>query len=111
MLRSWGLEAGIRFAIEIGMMALPTPRTRNSQRVQWLHRLFVKGALVLSCDIDVRGDGRCAATLFPLWAPEEHVTEMFTRSDEAMRWHGEMMQRLQAAGWLLLEGRAVTSAA
>jgi len=93
------------------MMVLQTARSRNTQKVQWLHRLFVKGALVLSCDLDMRGDGRYAATLFPLWAPEDHVTEMFKRSEDAMRWHAEMMRRLQAQGWLLLEGGAVTSVA
>lgn len=92
-------------------MALPTSRIRTVRKVEWVHRLFVKGEYAISCDVDVRGDGSYAATLFPLWAPEDQVTELFTRPAEAMRWQVEMMRRLQTAGWLLLEGGAVTTAA
>ena len=93
------------------MTPLPNPRAKAVAKVQWLHRLFVKGPLALSCDVNARGDGTYAATLFPLWAPEDQLTEMFVRSAEATQWHAQMSQRLQEAGWLLVEGRAVTSAA
>lgn len=93
------------------MMVLPTSRVRAPRKVEWVHRLFVKGDYAISCDVDVRHDGTYAATLFPLWAPEDQVTELFMRPAEAMKWQAEMMRRLQAAGWLLLEGGAVTSAA
>jgi hypothetical protein len=91
---------------------LPNARgTQKAQKVQWQHLLFVKGTHAISCDVDLRSDGQYAATLFPLWAPDDHVTEMFRRSGEAMRWHQEMANRLQASGWLLFEANAVTSAA
>lgn len=93
------------------MSVLQNPRARQVRQVHWLHRLFVKGDYALSCDVDVRGDGTFVATLFPLWEPGDQVTELFQRQAEAMQWHAEMMHRLHAAGWLLLEGRAVTTAA
>lgn len=96
------------------MTTLRPPNARmvpSAQKVQWQHLLFVKGTHAISCDVDLRSDGQYAATLFPLWAPEDHVTEMFKRPSEAMRWHSEMAQRLQASGWLLFEANAVTSAA
>ena len=93
------------------MMAPQSQHAHTAPKVQWMHRLFMKGTYVLSCDIDVRADGAFVATLFPLWAPEEQVTEMFTGRADAMRWYAEMLQRLQFAGWLLIGGRAVTTAA
>ena len=93
------------------MTPLPNPRTRTVAKVQWLHRLFVKGELALRCDVNARGDGTFAATLFPLWAPEDQLTEMFMRPADATQWHAQMSQRLQEAGWLQVEGCAVTSAA
>ena len=65
----------------------------------------------MSCDVDLRGDGTFSATLFPLWAPEDHVTEVFTRASDAAHWHTQMAQRLQLAGWLLVGVTAVTKAA
>ena len=93
------------------MTPLQNPRAKTVAKVQWLHRLFVKDGVTLSCDVNARGDGTFAATLFPLWAPEDQVTEMFMRAPDATAWHAQMSQRLGEAGWLLVEGCAVTSAA
>ena len=93
------------------MTPLANPRAKTVDKVQWLHRLFVRRGLALSCDVNARGDGAYVATLFPLWAADALVTEVFMSSADAMRWYGQATQQLQEAGWLLVEGRAVTSAA
>ena len=93
------------------MTGLHSPVARTTQRVQWQHLLFVKGSLTMSCDVDLRGDGMFSATLFPLWAPEDHVTEVFAQASQAGQWQSQMAQRLQLAGWLLLGVTAVTDAA
>ena len=110
-LRVSGRPVGTPFAFYPGMTPFPNPRSRAVAKVQWMHRLFVKGGMALSCDVNACGDGMFAATLFPLWAPEDQVTEMFMRPAEASQWHAQMSQRLQEGGWLLVEGCAVTSAA
>src|SRR5262245_22464211 len=103
---------GTRLALSMGMMTgFHTPNAREPQRVQWQHLLFVKGSLTMSCDVDLRGDGTYSATLFPLWAPDDAVTQMFGSAQDAARWHSQMAQRLQLAGWLLLGVTAVTEAA
>ena len=102
---------GIRLARKMGMAVFTTMPDASIQKVEWLHWLFVQGERVLSCDVDVRGDGVYAVTLFPLWAPDHQITETFRRPIEAFRWHEEMTRRLQAAGWLLFEGGVVTNAA
>lgn len=79
--------------------------------VRWQHLLFVKGEMFISCDVELRGDGTYAATLFPLWSPVDRVTEVFTDPADAARWHSQMAQRLQAAGWLLHGAGIVTTAA
>jgi hypothetical protein len=81
------------------------------QKVEWLHWLFVRGDRAISCDVDVRGDGLYTVTLFPLWVPDEQISESFARPAQAMRWHAEMTNRLRASGWLLVEGGVVTNAA
>jgi len=93
------------------MTPFTNPRIRTIENVQWLHRLFVRGGLALSCDVNARGDGTYVATLFPLWAVDAHVADVFMSSADATRWHAQITQQLQEAGWLLVEGRAVTSAA
>jgi hypothetical protein len=86
------------------------PRARVP-KTQWLHWLFVQDERVISCSLDVRADGIHVATLVPLWAPDDQITESFSRPADALQWQESMTQRLQATGWLLLEGRIVTLAA
>lgn len=93
------------------MAILTEARDGGIQRVEWLHWLFMKGERAISCDVDDRGDGVYAVTLFPLWSPEDQVTETFLRPGEALRWHAEMTRRLQAAGWLLMKSGIVANAA
>ena len=65
-------------------MAIYTSTPANEvQEVQWLHWLFVREGHMLSCDVDVRGDGLYRVSLFPLWAPEDVVTQSFQRPAEA----------------------------
>lgn len=86
--------------------ALPGPRTA---RTEWLHWLFVQGDRVISCSLDIRRDGTYKGILLPLWSPESHVTEAFRAPADAFRWQESMREHLQAAGWLLVEGRLVSS--
>ena len=102
---------GICLAECIGMAILTSTPGAGVQKVEWLHWLFVRGEHAISCDVDVRGESVYAVTLFPLWSPEDLVTETFPRPGDAMRWHAAMTRRLQANGWLLQEGGAVTNAA
>lgn len=94
-----------------GMAILTATHDAGIQKVEWLHWLFMRGDRAISCDVDERGNGMYAVTLFPLWAPEEQITETFARPGDAMRWHADMTRRLTASGWLLAEGGAVTNAA
>jgi hypothetical protein len=87
-----------------------TPRARVS-KVQWLHWLFVQDDRAISCSLDIRGDGTHVVTLVPLWSPDDQVTETFLGASDAVQWQELMTQRLQASGWLLVEGRVVTAAA
>ena len=93
------------------MAILTATQDGGVQKVEWLHWLFMKGDRAISCNVDVREAGVYAVTLFPLWSPEDQVTETFLRPGEAMRWHADMTRRLQASGWLLLNGGAVANAA
>ena len=93
------------------MAILTSTHGGGVQKAEWLHWLFVRGDRALSCDIDVRADDVYAVTLFPLWAPEDQIAETFSRPVEALRWHADMTRRLQASGWLLVEGGPVTNAA
>jgi hypothetical protein len=89
--------------------------TRNSQdevhEVEWLHWLFIRGEQVLSCDVDVRGNGVYAVSLFPFWKSSEATTEMFRRPAEALRRHAEIANYLHASGWLLADGGPVAKSA
>jgi hypothetical protein len=38
-------------------MAMFTPTPAGTQKVDWLHWLYVRGNRAISCDVDVRGDG------------------------------------------------------
>jgi hypothetical protein len=65
----------------------------------------------VSCDLERRGDGTYAATLFPLWSPADQVTEIFMDPADAARSHARMARQLQEAGWLLHGAGLVTTAA
>jgi len=93
------------------MAILTATRDAGVQQVEWLHWLFVHGDRAISCDVEVRGDGVYTVTLFPLWAPEDQINEIFARPGDAMRRHSDITRRLQASGWLLLEAGVVTNAA
>ena len=91
-------------------MAIFTKTSSNEVReVEWLHWLFIRGNQALSCDVDVRGDGFYAVSLFPLWRAGEATTETFTRPGEALRRHAEITDYLHASGWLLAEGGPVAT--
>jgi hypothetical protein len=105
------MHVGICLADQTGMAILTATENGEIQKVEWLHWLYMKGERAISCDVDVRGDGVYAVTLFPLWSPDDLITETFLRPGEAMRWHAEMTRRLQASGWLLLKSGAVADAA
>jgi len=91
-------------------MALLTPTQAAPQQAEWLHWLFVRGNLALSCDLEVRGE-RYALTLLPLWAPDDRITEVFGRPADAMRRQAAVTEQLQRTGWLLVECGPVTTAA
>jgi hypothetical protein len=80
-------------------------------KVRWQHLLFVKGNYVLSCDVDSRANGTYVASLFPLWAQEDMVTETFTDPADALRWHVQTARTLQADGWIVYRAGVVTNAA
>ncbi len=92
-------------------MAFPSPARAETPQADWLHWLFIRGSRAISCDVDVRGDGIYGLTLLPLWSPEDQVVETFTRLADALRRHAELTRQLYQAGWLLVEGRPVTTAA
>ena len=93
-------------------MAIYTATPANEvQEVQWLHWLFVRDGHMLSCDVDVRGDGLYTVTLFPLWSPEDVVTQSFRRPGEALQRHAEISAHLRASGWLVADRGAVTQMA
>ena len=87
-----------------------TPGT-DAATAGWLHWLFVQQNRAVSCSLDVRSDGVYIATLVPLWSPTDQIMEVFRRPADAIRWQEAMRHRLQAAGWLLVEGGLVTHAA
>jgi hypothetical protein len=91
-------------------MALLTPTQAAPRQAEWLHWLYVRGNLAMSCDLEVRGE-RYVLTLLPLWSPEDQVMEIFRKPADAMRRHAEVTERLQKTGWLLVEGGPVTTAA
>ena len=92
-------------------MAILTPTPAGTEKVDWLHWLYVRGNQAISCDVDVRGTGVYALTLMPLWSPDEKITETFRRPADALRRHSELTRQLQEAGWLLVEGGPVKNAA
>lgn len=92
-------------------MANPTAPRRNVPKAEWLHWLFVRDNQTLSCEIAIEGDGSYTVTLSPLSPAGDQITETFSRPAEAVRWHANMTRRLQASGWLLVEGGPVTNAA
>ena len=92
-------------------MAIYTATPTNEvQEVQWLHWLFVRDGHMLSCDVDVRG-GLYTVSLFPLWAPEDVVTQSFRRPVDALHHHAEISSHLRASGWLVADRGPVTQAA
>jgi hypothetical protein len=93
------------------MTMLTAKRGAGPAKAKWLHWLFVQGDRAISCSLDIRGDGSYAASLIPLWSPEDEITETFRQPDEALQWQQLMTQRLQTTGWLLVEGCIVTNAA
>jgi hypothetical protein len=92
-----------------GMAIFTKTSTNEVREVEWLHWLFIRGHQALSCDVDVRGDGFYAVSLFPLWRAGEATIETFTRPGEALRRHAEITDYLHASGWLLAEGGPVAS--
>ena len=92
------------------MLTATTPGA-GVTKAEWLHWLFVQGDRAISCSLDVRGDGLFVATLIPLWSPLDQILEAFRRPADALRWQEVMQQRLQSAGWLLVEGGIVNHAA
>jgi len=92
-------------------MAIYTATPTNEvQEVQWLHWLFVREGHMLSCDVDVRGDGLYRVSLFPLWAPEDVVIQSFHRPAEALQRHAEISAHLRASGWLVADRGPVLQA-
>jgi hypothetical protein len=91
-----------------GFTAIPGTGVASAE---WLHWLFVQGHRAISCSLEVRGDGRYVASLVPLWSPDDDITEVFRRPDDAIQWQERMGDQLQRAGWLLVERRVVTNAA
>ena len=49
---------GTALALYGGMAIYTSTPTNEVQEVQWLHWLFVREGHMLSCDVDVRGDGQ-----------------------------------------------------
>lgn len=83
----------------------------KSHQVDWLHWLYVLGDRTMSCDVEVRGNQLYVLTLLPLWSPEHQIVETFRRPADAMRRHEQLTRQLHEAGWLLVEGGPVTTAA
>jgi hypothetical protein len=94
-----------------GMAIYTTTPTNEVQEVQWLHWLFVREGHMLSCDVDVRGDGLYTVSLFPLWAPEDVVTQSFRKPGDALQRHAEIATHLRASGWLVADRGPVRQAA
>ena len=83
-------------------MAIYTSTPANEvQEVQWLHWLFVREGHMLSCDVDVRGDGLYRVSLFPLWAPADVVTQSFQSPAEALTRKAEIATHMSAYGMLV----------
>ncbi len=92
-------------------MAMLTSTQARPQQVDWLHWLYLRGNRALSLGVDLRGERKYVLTLLPLWSPEDQITESFSRLVDAQRRHAELSKELHKAGWLLVEGRPVTTAA
>jgi hypothetical protein len=108
--RSWSSRYGIGLAEFIGMATF-TSTMPGARQADWLHWLYFRGDRAISLGVDVRGDRIYVLTLLPLWSPEGQITETFSRPAHALRRHAEIAQQLQDEGWLLVEGRPVTTAA
>jgi hypothetical protein len=92
------------------MATLASTQVRTHQ-VDWLHWLYVRGDRTMSCGVESRGDQTYVLTLLPLWSPDDQVIETFRRPADVMRRHAQVSQQLQEAGWLLVEGGPVKTAA
>ncbi len=92
-------------------MAILTTTQARPEQVDWLHWLYLRGNRAMSISVDVRGNRSYVLTLLPLWSPEDQTTETFSRLADAQRHHAELTRQLHKAGWLLVEGRPVTTAA
>jgi hypothetical protein len=107
----WGQKrVGTALALRVGMAIYTSTPANDVQEVQWLHWLFVREGHMLSCDVDVRGDGLYRVSLFPLWAPEDVVTQSFQRPGEALQRHAEIASHLRASGWLVADRGPVLQA-
>jgi hypothetical protein len=107
----WPSRFGITLADLAGMEILGAIDDGNTPRAGWRHWLFVRGDRAISCHVDIDGDGLCSARVIPLWSPEDAITEKFTRTADAVRWQKGIARQLHTLGWLLVEGRMVSSLA
>ena len=103
-------RVGTPLALQVGMAIYTSTPANEVQEVQWLHWLFVREGHMLSCDVDVRGDGLYRVSLFPLWAPDDVVTQSFQRPAEALTRHAEIASHLRASGWLVADRGPVLQA-
>ena len=92
------------------MATLASTQVRSHQ-VDWLHWLYVLGDRTMSCGVEARGEQLYVLTLLPLWSPDDQITETFRRPADVMRRHEQVTKQLEAAGWLLVDGGPVTTAA
>ena len=90
------------------LSVIPRVKTGNAE---WLHWLFRQGDQVVSCSYNANRDGTCSITLVPLWSPKDEIVEKFLRPATATEWLDRTTQRLQAAGWRLVEAGVVKHAA
>ena len=81
-----------------------TTASDSAKLTPLLHWVFQKGALHVTCSIDMVGEGSAFdVRVFPHWNPSASTVERFFDAPAAFEHHAELALILRMAGWAVAD--------